>query len=118
LTTRPSIVLIFLKRSHSPGRDSPYRTRLESSVFDLEALRRNTEEQGPVVILQHIRTYVPKRRPENVVVSTDVFCIDAIFRNESEDSAHPSKGVSVSLGGAILSLGECLASYIGTDTLE
>jgi hypothetical protein len=69
------------------------------------------------VILQHIRTYVPKRRPENVVVSTDVFCIDAIFRNESEDSAHPSKGVSVSLGGAILSLGECLASYIGRTAL-
>jgi hypothetical protein len=90
-----------------------HRMKLEPSSQDLEALGREIKEYGPVTVLKNIGNYVPKRRPENVFVSTDVFVIDAIFRNESEEFAHPSHGVSVSLGGAILSLGECLSSHTG-----
>jgi hypothetical protein len=90
-----------------------HRTKLEPSSQDLEALGRKIKEYGPVTVLKNIGNHVPKRRPENVVVSTDVFVIDAIFRNEYEGFAHPSHGVSVSLGGAILSLGECLSSHTG-----
>jgi hypothetical protein len=90
-TARHSIVLIFLKRLYVPNLDFMNPTNLKSSVWGLKALEMKIQECGPVRVLKHIDSHVPKRSPEDVFVNTDDFCINAISTLNPYLSRLPTK---------------------------